>query len=195
MRPPDRQVMMARNAPPSSGRAKPEGRQATRPPARRVPVRLSEELLGEIAAITQDTGCELYHAEWKGGTLRLYLDRTEGETGVQLADCEKVSKQVSALLDVVDFGAGRYTLEVSSPGLDRELHRPADYRRFVGHLTKVTFREAPGGAKKTVVARLTAFDEADDQPPRLRLELGGKTPTELLLPLNQVETARLEIEL
>lgn len=158
-------------------------------------MRLSEELLGEIAAIVQDTGCELWHAEWKGGTLRLYLDRTEGETGVQLADCEKVSKQVSALLDVVDFGAGRYTLEVSSPGLDRELHRPADYRRFVGHLTKVTFREAPGGAKKTVVARLTAFDEADDRPPTLRLELGGKTPAELLLPLTQVETARLEIEL
>ena len=187
--------MVERNVQPKSGRAKPVGRAATRPPVRRAPVRLTEELLGEIEAIARDTGCELYHAEWKGGTLRLYLDRVDAETGVQLADCEKVSKQVSALLDVVDFGSGRYTLQVSSPGLDRELHRTDDYRRFVGHLAKVTYRETPGGPKKTVIGRLTALDDEEQPPATIRLELGGKVPSELSLPLASIETARLEIEI
>ena len=74
----------------------------------------------EIERIAEASGCELWHAEVKGGVLRLYLDKPEGVT---LSDCEHVSKLVSAYLDVVDFGKSRYVLEVSSPGLDRHRGR------------------------------------------------------------------------
>ena len=80
-----------------------------------------EQITPEIEQVAQAVGCELVHAELKGGVLRLFVDRPEG--GVTLADCQLVSKQVSALLDVLDFGTGRYVLEVSSPGLDRQLYR------------------------------------------------------------------------
>ncbi|HVT57422.1 MAG TPA: hypothetical protein VHR45_03395 [Thermoanaerobaculia bacterium] len=76
------------------------------------------------------------------------------EEGVSLADCERVARQVSALLDVLDFGAGRYLLEVSSPGLDRPLYRPRDYHRFLGRRARVTFEEPGAHSKKTVSGRL-----------------------------------------
>src|SRR5689334_21983574 len=100
------------------------------------PSRLAE-ILPQFESVASSAGCDLLHAEIKGGVMRLILDRPEG--GVTLTDCEHVSKQVSHLLDVLDFGSGRYVLEVSSPGLDRQLYRPADYERFAGRLARVTF--------------------------------------------------------
>src|SRR4051795_4542952 len=85
------------------------------------------EITPEIEAVAQAAGCELVHAELKGGVLRLFVDKPEGVT---LADCEHVSRQVSALLDVLDFGPGRYVLEVSSPGLDRQLFKPTGSQGF-----------------------------------------------------------------
>jgi hypothetical protein len=80
----------------------------------------------ELAAIAESVGCELVRVEFKGGVLRLMLDREPGSErlGVSHEDCANVSRQASALLDVVDFGPARYTLEVTSPGLDRPLYRP-----------------------------------------------------------------------
>ncbi len=107
----------------------------------------------ELAAAADRSGCELLHCEFAGGTLRLVLDRPEGVT---LEDCQTVSKQVSALLDVADFGAGRYLLEVTSPGLDRKFYRRQDFERFQGHRVRVTFSD-PEGARRTVVARLESY--------------------------------------
>src|SRR5437764_15262563 len=114
------------------------------------PSRLAE-IIPELEAVAAASGCELLAAELKGGVMRLILDRPEG--GVTLADCEHVSRQASALLDVLDFGAGRYVLEVSSPGLDRQLYRPQDYDRFAGRLARVTYTDPETGKKKTEVAR------------------------------------------
>lgn len=155
---------------------------------------LSPELEHEIEEIADANGCELYHAEFKGGVLRLYIDRPEGEGGVDLGDCEVVSKQVSALLDVVDFGPGRYTLEVSSPGLDRQLYRPRDYRRFVGRLAKVTFRKPESGDKRTVVGRLEKYRDDGPEGPEVTVDV-SEGEERLTLPLDRVERARLEIEL
>lgn len=149
---------------------------------------LESELLAELEEIAASAGCQLEHAEWKGGVLRLVLDRPEG--GVSLGDCQTVSKQVSALLDVVDFGKNRYTLEVSSPGLDRQLYRPRDYERFAGRLARVTFRAAATGQKRTVVGRLEAF-----QPEREEVALSTAAGERLLVHLHEIETARLEPEL
>lgn len=150
---------------------------------------VDDDLERELAAVAESTGCELVHAEFRGGTLRLFIDRPEGVT---LADCERVSKQVSALLDVLDFGTGRYLLEVSSPGLDRQLYRARDYQRFVGSKVRVTWFEA--GAKRTVVGRLTAFDPAGGGAATVAEE-GGADEATHVIPLDAVATARLEIEI
>lgn len=156
--------------------------------------RLDADLEAELEAIAASSGLELVHAEFKGGFLRLFIDRPDG--GVTLDDCQHVSKQVSALLDVVDFGRQRYTLEVSSPGLDRQLHRARDYERFTGHKVRVTYR-TPERSKRTVVARLVEFDPAGaggEGSVLLRVEddQGGE---ELQVPLSDVQMARLEIEI
>src|SRR5688572_23221268 len=107
--------------------------------------RLDSALEAELEATVASLGCELVHAEWKGGMLRLYVDR---EGGVHLEDCERVSRAVSPLLDALGFGAGRYLLEVSSPGLDRGLYRPRDYERFAGKLARVQFVNPDTGRKR-----------------------------------------------
>jgi ribosome maturation factor RimP len=161
----------------------------------RGPGTISPELEHELEAIADANGCELYHAEFKGNVLRLFIDRPEHSGGVDLGDCEVVSKQVSALLDVVDFGPGRYTLEVSSPGLDRQLYRPRDYRRFVGHLAKVTFRSPETGDKRTVKGLLKEYRDDGPDGPEITVDVTEGKEETLTLPLETIETARLEIEL
>lgn len=142
----------------------------------------------ELAAVAAAAGCELVHLERKGATLRLVLDKPEG---VNLSDCEAVSRQASALLDAYDFGTGRYTLEVSSPGLDRPLYRPDDFERFLGRLARVSFRPAETGARRTVIGRLTSFNRESGE-----VELVETTTRQsVLVPLAAIEAARLEIEL
>ncbi len=150
---------------------------------------LEPRLLAELGALAADAGCELLHAEFKGGVLRLVLDRPEGVT---LADCEAVSRQASALLDVADFGADSYTLEVSSPGLDRELYGPRDYQRFLGSAVRITWRGGPEGRKRTVVGRLAVWRPQPD--PQLEVE-EGDTGTRHVIPLAGLVRARLEPQL
>ncbi len=151
------------------------------------------ELRPELEQIAAAAGCELVHVELKGGVLRLILDRPEG---INLADCELVSKQASAYLDVADFGKSRYVLEVSSPGLDRQLYKTADVERFLGKLARVSFTD-PGGAKKTVVGRLQELqrgeDAADDEAVVVLADDEGGERTEVRW--KDIRTARLEIEL
>lgn len=141
------------------------------------------ELQAQLEAIAADSGCELLQVEFAGGVLRLTLDH---EDGVTLAQCETMSRQASALLDVSDFGSGRYTLEVSSPGLDRLLYGPRDYRRFEEHCVRVTW-QAPGTGKRTVVGTLARFDE--DAATLSLVE--EETDEEISIPTDQVLKARL----
>jgi ribosome maturation factor RimP len=120
------------------------------------------ELQPELESIADSAGCELVHAEIRGATLRLVLDKPEG--GISLADCEHVSKLASAWLDVVDFGKSRYVLEVSSPGLDRPLYRARDYTRFLGSLVRVTVEDPETRRKRTLVGRLQAFELPEGAP-------------------------------
>ena len=148
---------------------------------------IDEGLRAELAGVAESVGCELVHVEWKGGVLRLMIDHP---AGVSHEHCASVSRQAGALLDVVDFGAGRYTLEVSSPGLDRPLLRPADYERFAGKLARITIHPA-GGKKRTVVARLQGLD------PTGKRVLAAEEPKgePLDIPFADISKARLEIEL
>jgi len=149
---------------------------------------LTPTLTAELDELVRDNGCELLHIEFKGGILRLVIDHPDGVT---LEDCATISRQASPLLDLEEFD-GRYTLEVSSPGLDRPLYRSEDYQRFRGKVVRVRFRDAAGGGKKTVVGELGDFDADDGGAVTVTEGDGGRIHR---LPLRDIESARLEIEL
>lgn len=153
---------------------------------------IDPELRSELAAIAAGQGCELLDVAFHRGHLQLILDRPEG--GVTLDDCQQVSKQVSPLLDVYDFGRGKYTLEVSSPGLDRKLYGPSDYQRFSGQLARVTFLEGDERSKRTVVGRLERFDENAPGGGVLHVQ-ETESDCRHQIPADDVQLARLEIEL
>lgn len=100
-----------------------------------------------VERVARDLGLEVVEVEFRGGgksrMLRIFIDKREGVTH---ADCEAVSREASTILDVEDaVPGGSYTLEVSSPGLDRKLYGPKDYERFVGSLVKLQTREPVNG--------------------------------------------------
>ena len=110
--------------------------------------------LGKVREAAQrvagSLGLEIFDVEWKIGkqrVLRVYIDRLPGpqnpeNAGVTHSDCEGVSEQLSVILDVEELVPGpAYTLEISSPGLDRKLMKPADYERFAGRLAKIWLNE------------------------------------------------------
>ena len=99
--------------------------------------------------MAQSEGLEIVDVEVKGGggqrLVRIAIDKPQGVTH---ADCELVSQQVGTILDVEDLvPGGRYTLEVSSPGLERKLLKPQDYQRFQGKKASITLREAVDGQR------------------------------------------------
>ena len=95
---------------------------------------MRERLISLLEAPIEALGYELVELEFPPHLLRIYIDR---EGGVTVDDCEKVSRQVSGVLDVEDPIPGHYTLEVSSPGLDRPLRKPADFARFAGEQARI----------------------------------------------------------
>ena len=115
--------------------------------------------------------------------VRFFIDR---EGGVGINDCEAVSREVETLLDVENVVDGPYSLEVSSPGLDRPLYSPADFIRFAGRMAKVRTRELIGG-QKVFTGRI---DEPTDDGFDILTE-GGKV---VHIGYDQVEKARLEVE-
>jgi len=108
-----------------------------------------ERLRAMLEPAVEALGFELVDTEFSGSghraLLRIYIDRPGG---VNVDDCAAVSHQVSAILDVEDPIAGRYTLEVSSPGLDRPLTRPQDFERFAGELVAVKLARPRDGRRK-----------------------------------------------
>ena len=146
------------------------------------------EKVTEIAErVAASEGLEVVEVEWKGGgnnrLLRIFIDKPGG---VSHADCETVSQQVGTILDVEDVIAARYTLEVSSPGLDRKLLKPADYQRFVGKKAKVRLR-APVDGRSSFVGRLAGFEEGQAS---LDVEGGGR----IRFAPEDVVSARLMVE-
>jgi len=109
-----------------------------------------EKIQEAAERVARSLGLEIFDVEWKIGKqrlLRVYIDRLPGPQnpdglGVTHKDCERVSEQLSVILDVEDLVPGpSYVLEISSPGLDRKLIKPADYERFVGRLAKIWLNE------------------------------------------------------
>ncbi len=139
--------------------------------------------------VVTSEGLELVDVELKGGRtnqlLRVYIDKAQGVTH---ADCQLVSEQLSALLDVEDPFAGRYVLEVSSPGLDRKLVKPGDYTHFVGRRARLVLRE-PVGNQRVFEGRLAGLEGGR----RVRLEMPAGELREI--ELANISKARLVVEL
>jgi len=140
--------------------------------------------LGELVA---DEGLKLVATEVTGSgsktVVRLIVD---GPDGVNVDQCASVSRQASAILDVSDPIQHTYTLEVSSPGLDRKLYHRKDYERYLGR--RITIRMEPSfRAHRVVVGDLIAID---GDAVRIRLD----SEEEITLPYDEVFEARLEVD-
>ncbi len=142
-----------------------------------------EELTKLLEPAIEQLGYELSDLEVKlggrDGVIRLYIDKADG---VGLEDCETVSRQISALLDVEDPVPGHYVLEVSSPGLDRRLTKLEHFERFMGEDIRVTLR-FPISGRKNFRGALRAVDEDN-----IEVEVDGESHR---LPIATIQSARL----
>ena len=150
---------------------------------------IDPRILTELNAAAERAACELIHVSRRGDTLQLVLDHPDGVT---LSHCVTVSRDASAMLDVEDFGGERYLLEVSSPGLDRELYSAKDYERFVGRPVRMTFLSGAKRRKETRIGRLEAFDF---QAGGTVTFIDAQTQETLQVSLDDIKTTRLEVEL
>jgi ribosome maturation factor RimP len=172
-----------------------------------------EKIREAAERVARSEGLEIVDVEWKIGKqrfLRVYIDRvpkpaatisdaagTIGATGVvhdpfpkiSHSDCERVSQQLSVILDVEDLIPGPgYILEVSSPGMDRALKKAADFERFKGRLAKISTAE-PIGEAKFFEGRLAGFADG-----KVRMELQGKQARTVEVPLEAIRKANLVVE-
>lgn len=158
----------------------------------------SIEKVREIAQRVADSaGLELVDVDLRGGgkarTLRIFLDKPGGVTH---EDCANFSREVGTILDVEDaVPGGTYTLEVSSPGLDRKLLKASDYERFVGNLVKLTTRD-PIDGNRHFEGRLKSFSsdgriELELLPPKKKKDETADSGTHVEIELNNVEKANL----
>jgi len=103
-----------------------------------------------LRPVVEGMGYEYWGIEYRSkgyqSMLRVFID--DAEKGIGIDDCEKVSRQISGVMDVEDPIQTEYTLEVSSPGMDRPLFRPEQYQAFVGHQVQIRLRMAFEGRRK-----------------------------------------------
>lgn len=108
-----------------------------------------QEIEAMLKPLIDDLGYELWGCEYlpqgKHSLLRLYIDKPEG---INIDDCEQVSRQVSAFLDVEDPIPGNYSLEVSSPGIPRPIFQKEQYKRYLGYAIQVKLYKPINGHRK-----------------------------------------------
>jgi ribosome maturation factor RimP len=125
-----------------------------------------------------------FHPRHANALLRVYIDSA---IGITLDDCQRVSHQMSGVLDVEDLIAGQYTLEVSSPGLDRPLFEARHFERFTGSEVRLQLRELLNGRRK-LIGRLCGM-RGDD------VVIVDSEGQEWQVPLERIEKARLAPQL
>ena len=166
-----------------------------------------EKIREAAERVARSEGLDVVDVEWKIGKqrfLRVYIDRVpplvaaeiaEGQPvadpfpKISHADCERVSQQLSVILDVEELVPGPgYILEISSPGMDRALKTAADFQRFAGRLAKVSTTE-PIGEAQFFEGRLKGFAEG-----KVRMELKGQEARVVEIPLETIRKANLVVE-
>ena len=147
-----------------------------------------EKIRQIVAPIVADLKLDLYDLEFRGGTLRITIDTPVGsEAGVSLEDITLVTRLVGRDFDHLDPIAGHYTLEVTSPGLERTLRVAAHFQRELGKTVAVRLRDAIN-AERRIQGVLTA---ADDRTCTIILDAPGKDGTlERVVAYDQIDRAR-----
>ena len=145
---------------------------------------VQDKLQALIEPLVETMGYELVLLEFsphKGSALvRLFID---APGGITLGDCERVSREVEGVLDVEDPIPQNYRLEVSSPGMDRPLVKPAHFERFVGHVAKVQL-VAPKAGRRKFLGVLKGLQEG-------QVVLDTADAGKVMLKLDEIERARL----
>lgn len=150
-------------------------------------MRLEPEIERQLAAVAADDGLELLAVELLGSGRKLILRIVvDSPAGVSLDQCAEVSRQASALLDVSDPIAHTYTLEVSSPGLDRKFYKEGDFARFRGEQVKVRMQPS-FRTPRVAVGELLGLE---NEVVSVRTDAGEV----VALPFDQVFEARLEVD-
>jgi ribosome maturation factor RimP len=148
--------------------------------------RVQEFVAAKAAEVLEPQGVELVDVEYRRGggqwVLRLYIDRPGGVT---LDDCAKVSRQVGDLLEVSDSIDHAYTLEVSSPGLDRPLKKESDFARYQGREVRIK-TYSPLFGRKNFRGKLLGLREG-----RVEVEVEGQT---FAIPQEAISKANLDVE-
>jgi ribosome maturation factor RimP len=160
---------------------------------------VAERVRGHAARIAAGYGLEifdvLFRREASGMVLRVQIDRpgpaATPEDSVSIDDCANVSRDLSAVLDVEEIVPMAYTLEVSSPGLDRPLRSVADYRRFAGRQAKLVMQE-PIDGHTFLRGRLIGLDDSVADPVVVVEEAGGRRHR---VRVGIIKRANLEVEL
>jgi ribosome maturation factor RimP len=145
---------------------------------------IRDKLIGLLEPLIERLGYELVDIEWvsvpRSGVLRIFIDQPPEKGGhIGVEDCETVSREVSALLDVEDPISGAYNLEVSSPGFDRVLRKPSHFGRFVGARVWLELK-VPREGRRRYTGDLSEVDESgcivtvDGQPVRIGFAEIGK---------------------
>jgi len=141
--------------------------------------RVASTLSDQLSSIVEAMGYEFVGAQLKGGVLQLFIDK---EKGLGIEDCSRVSRQVSAMLDVEDPIQGRYILEVSSPGIDRPLFKLAHYVMQLGKRIKIHM-QAPIHNRRKFVGELLRIEDNS-----IHLLVDNE---EMVLPFSEIERANV----
>jgi ribosome maturation factor RimP len=163
-----------------------------------MPEDVVERVRGVAARVAATYGLEIFDVQFRregpGMVLRVLIDRpgpaARAEDSVSVEDCARVSRDLSAILDVDDVVPTAYTLEVSSPGLDRPLRRADDYRRFAGRRAKLVMREAVDGQK--YFRGVLAGVEEDDNVTLVIVD--AEDGRRHRVPVGMITRANLEVE-
>ena len=156
---------------------------------------LMEQIEALVQPILVDLGLELvdleYRRETGGWVLRFYLDK---DGGITLDHCAQASREISSILDVEDIIETAYSLEVSSPGMERPLKKPKDFEKFSGRLVKIKTQVAldvmdNGRPRKTFVGTLNGLDGQ-----AVLMTLKEKNAVQVRIGLDQIDSANLEFE-
>lgn len=142
-----------------------------------------EQLTELLRPSVEALGCELWGIEYlsqgRHTLLRVFIEK---EAGVNLEDCERVSRQLSSVLDVEDPITGQYTLEVSSPGADRTLFTLEQFQRYIGEQVSIRLRVAFEGKRK-IKGQIRAVEDED-----VVIFMGDE---EYLLPMSSIDKATI----
>ena len=158
---------------------------------------VADRVRDAAARIAAGYGLDIFDVQYRresgGMVLRVQIDRpgsNSAEDSVSVDDCARVSRDLSAVLDVEDIVPNAYTLEVSSPGLDRPLRGVADYRRFAGRRAKIVMGR-PVDGQGFFKGRLAGLEGTDEAP---SVVIEGDDGRRHSVPVSVITRAHLEVE-